>query len=117
MTELTISVEGVSVAQANADAQSLEKLINLAAPTVETSVVRTDANAQDFGATLVLVLGTPALIAFAKGIADWLKMRASGTTNLKLRNKDGKVILEVGSATSGDVRKLLEGALRDHLGG
>lgn len=117
MIELTLSIEAVSVAQANSDAQSLEKQINLAAPAVDTKIVRSDPNAQDFGATLVLVLGTPAVIALAKGIADWLKARATGTTSLKLRDKAGNVILEVDAATSGDVRALVEGTLKEHLGG
>jgi hypothetical protein len=117
MTEFSLSIEGVNVAQANSDVQSLEKQINLAAPAVDTKVVRSDPNAQDFGATLVLVLGTPAIIALAKGIADWLKARATGTTSLKLHDKDGNLILEVDAATSSDVRVLVEGALKEHLGG
>jgi hypothetical protein len=117
VTEFTISFEGTSVAQANADAQSLETQINRAAPEVETTVRRTDPNAQDFGASLVLVLGTPAMIALAKGIADWLRLRATATTKLKVCDKNGNVILTVDAATSGDVRALVEGTLKDHLNG
>lgn len=115
MTQLTIEIEGSSVAKATSDAQSLENQINLVAPLVSTKLVRSDPSAQDFGSSLVLVLGTPAVIALAKGIADWLKTRATGTTSLKLYDKTG-LVLEISSATSGDVRALVEGKLKELVG-
>jgi hypothetical protein len=40
---------------------------------VEPTVVRSDPTAQDFGSTLVLVLGTPAITYLARAIFEWAK--------------------------------------------
>ena len=45
---------------------------------VEPRVVRTDPTAQDFGTTLVLVLGAPAVIVLARAIRDWAQRTDRG---------------------------------------
>jgi hypothetical protein len=40
---------------------------------VEPHIVRTDPTAQDFGSTLVLALGTPAITYLARAIFEWAK--------------------------------------------
>ncbi len=40
---------------------------------VESTVTRSDPTAMDFGATLVLVLGTPAIIILARAVLEWAK--------------------------------------------
>ena len=50
--------------------------------------VRSNPEAQDFGATLVLVLGTTAATAIAEGIRTWLA-----------RNSGASIELEVGGTT------------------
>jgi len=47
--------------------------------------------AQDFGATLVLVLGTGAITALAKGLATWIARNSGARVVI---TKDGKVIAE-----------------------
>ncbi len=57
-------------------------------PEVQATIQREDAANQDFGSVLVLVLGTPAIIAVAKGIANFL-CRERATIVIE---EDGKVI-------------------------
>jgi hypothetical protein len=72
-----ISFENLTAAEANRAALSLESaLLDLGLPDVAIHLQKTSANTQDFGATLVLALGTGASVALAKGIADWLRRRA-----------------------------------------
>jgi hypothetical protein len=42
---------------------------------VSAEVVRTDPTAQDFGTTLILLLGTPVLLALANAVRDWAKRK------------------------------------------
>jgi hypothetical protein len=45
-------------------------------------------NTQDLGATLVLILGTPAIIQISKGIYNWLKLRPNA--KLVIEDQTGK---------------------------
>jgi hypothetical protein len=58
-------------------ADSLKEELAMTGEEVETYRKREDEDAQDFGATLVLVLGTAAATAIAKGIGAW--MQRTGT--------------------------------------
>ncbi|THU40765.1 hypothetical protein FAM09_01230 [Niastella caeni] len=92
-----------------ADANKLaEDLQSYLANTQQITLARIkdNDNAQDFGATLVLVLGTPAILAIAKGIQTWLSKRNNITITIK--NSQGEV---VASGISGkDIPKVFEGA-------
>jgi hypothetical protein len=57
---------------------------------VQVGIRKDDSTTQDFGTTLVLVLGTSAVTAIAKGIADYLR-RNRGRIVIEA---DGKVIAE-----------------------
>ena len=48
----------------------------------KTVIARTDKEALDFGATLIAVLGTPAIIILAKAIQSWVER--TGTTTIEL---------------------------------
>ena len=80
---------------------------------VEPSVERSDQEAQDFGATLVLVLGTPAITILAKTILEWVKLSNASTIALngvhidKVRSQDLAAVvaaLNRGSVASGNER-------------
>ena len=66
---------------------------------------RTDPQSQDFGATLVLVLGTTAVTAIAEGIRTWLARNSGasvdivvGTTTVHGRNLDSQGVQELAKA-------------------
>jgi hypothetical protein len=68
-----IRFEGISLAEANVKAARLREEILNSSDDVSVMLEKDDPLNQDFGATLVLVLGTPAAIAVARGIASYLQ--------------------------------------------
>jgi hypothetical protein len=101
---LTLSFEGADTAEANRFAAELAERLRDADAPIDVRETRTDASAQDFGATLVLVLGTPAVIALAKGVSAWLAMRPNASVTIK--GKDGTLIAR--GLTSADARAVIE---------
>ena len=101
---LTLSFDNADLGEANRFAAELGELLRDADAPIAVREARADPNAMDFGATLVIVLGTPAVIALAKGIADWLRMRPNARVTLK--DKDGSVVAS--GLTSADARAIIE---------
>src|SRR5260370_26045532 len=93
-----ISFKDVSGQIASRYAAELKKTLLDATPDIEVDQRRANARTQDFGSTLVLVLGTPAALAVATAIGDWLKMRYIASIDIE---KDGHVHAE--NITSKDV--------------
>jgi len=71
--EFEIRFEGLSLADAGKMANKLRDELARTLPEHAPEIRKDDPSNQDFGATLVLVLGTPAVLALANGIASWLK--------------------------------------------
>jgi hypothetical protein len=72
---------------------------------VKATPQRANPEAQDFGATLVLILGTAAVTAVAKGIAAWLKGHtgvtmeiATTTGHVIVKNVESKSAAEIAQA-------------------
>jgi len=105
---LTLSFEGADLADANRFAAELAERLRDAEEEIEVRETRADPNAQDFGATLVLLLGAPAVVALAKGVSAWLAMRPNAKVTLK--DKDGTIIAS--GLTSADARAVIERKLR-----
>lgn len=94
-----------SLAEANKLAEDLQLYLSNTQQ-ITLSRIKDDENAQDFGATLVLVLGTPAIVAIAKGIQTWLSKRNNVTITIK--TSKGEV---VASGISGkDIPEVFKGA-------
>lgn len=115
-TELTLSFEDVSLAEASEYAADLRQHLTTVAPGVQATARRADPNAQDMGATLALVLGAPAVVVLAKGLATWLRMRQESKAKVIIRDAAGNVLVEIVNVRSADVRALLEGKLGDAVG-
>ncbi len=65
---------------------------------------RSNRQAQDFGATLVLILGTAAVTAIAKGIQAWLKGHTGAT--MEIVTEQGQVLLRnVESKSAAEIAK------------
>jgi hypothetical protein len=102
--QVTLSFEGADLAEANRFAAELAERLRDADAPIDVRETRADPNAQDFGATLVLLLAAPAVVAFAKGVSAWLAMRPNAKVTLK--GKDGTVIAS--GLTSADARAVIE---------
>lgn len=99
----TIKFEGISAAEGNRYASELRNMLLDATPDAEVDQRRSDTRTQDFGATLVLILGTPAVIAITRAIGNWLQLRNSASLTIE---KDGRVIAK--NISSKDAAKLAE---------
>ena len=88
--------EDVSNADQATAAESLRNALLDASPDVKVDVHKADATTMDFGATLVLVLGTPAILAVAKGISSFLARERPGELVIK---RSGVVVFKGTLAT------------------
>lgn len=73
MNTYTIEFVDVTDAEANRYAAELKDMLTNASPDLNAEVHRKSTNTMDFGGTVVLILGTPAVIVAANAIRDWLK--------------------------------------------
>lgn len=89
--EILISFPEVSPAQANRYAAELQDMLKQASSDVSVERIRSDPEAMDFGATLAVILGTPAAIALATAVKRWL---ARHGTKLIVKTKNGEVLAE-----------------------
>jgi hypothetical protein len=114
MSEQTYIIEfcDASKADANIYADQLRDALLDAAPDVRVEPRRADRGAQDFGATLVLALGAPAVIVIAKALGDWLKLHHSVSVDIK--TPDGSYVAK--NITAKDARQLAK-LLRSKRGG
>ena len=91
-----IRFEGIDLSQANSYAVELrDTLLDTVisgSSDVDISIRKDDPSTMDFGGTLLLILGTPAAIAIAKGLGDWLKRRDSAS--ISIETSDGKLVVK-----------------------
>ena len=78
-----------SVADANRYAEDLRRELLDSDASIRVERRRDDPAAQDFGATLVLVLGTPAVVAAAQAITRWLTRNNAVSLDVEL--PDGRI--------------------------
>jgi len=111
--DLQIGFPGLSSSEAGADAAMLEEIINdtlrdQGDPPVAQQQ-RTDPNAADLGTIVGIVLGAPATIILARGIARAIVAYFSRTARaeISIRKPDGTVVT-VSALESRDVDKVAE---------
>jgi hypothetical protein len=104
---ISISFGGVSPDAANSLAESLasdvRREVKEDGRSVSAEIKRTDPSAMDFGTTLAVVLGTPAVIILARAIRDWAKR----TGNKSQISINGNVIQNVASEDVADIVKAM----------
>lgn len=109
--QFIIKFQDLSLAEANILAESLRDTILDSHPGVSVERRRDDQSSQDFGATLVLLLGAPAVIAVAKGIEQWLKRHQSARLRFELPN--GTILAE--NLTGNQVIELVKLLQKDYV--
>lgn len=106
-----VRFDGLSVAAANQAAIELQSAIERAGGGVETQIVKERADTQDFGATLVLILGTQSAITVARAIYSYIAKRGD---RVVIETPEGKVVATGNGATNIDV-SATTAALRAHV--
>jgi hypothetical protein len=106
MSEQTylLSFEGVSEAEANRYAEELREVLLDTTTEIEVQRQRENPLAQDLGATLVLIMGTSALVAAVNAISSWLQKRRSASLTIVTAEK--KIVAE--NLTNKDAVHLLQ---------
>jgi hypothetical protein len=89
MADVLVSFPAADRASANQLARDLAATLQYETPSLEIEQVRDDPEAQDFGATLAIILGTAAAGKVAKGFADWVNRHHDATVVVTRRNPDG----------------------------
>ena len=101
-----ITFDDASPADANRYAEELREVLLDASPDVSVERKRESPSMQDFGTSLILVLGTPAAVAIARAIANWLALRR-GTISIEAEN--GEITKITGTNLTSEAQlKILE---------
>ncbi len=106
-----VRFEGLSVAEANQAATELRTQIERAGAGVQMDVIKERDDTQDFGATLLLILGTKAAITVANAIYSYIAKRGD---RVVIETADGKVVATGSGAANIDVSKTVA-AIRSQL--
>jgi predicted kinase len=106
MSEQTylLSFEGVSEAEANRYAEELREVLLDATNDLDVQRQRENPLAQDLGASLALIMGTPAFVAAIQAIGNWLQKRRSASLTIVTAEK--KIVAE--NLTNKDAAQLLQ---------
>ena len=99
-----LSFEGVSAAEANRYAEELREALSDATAEITVQRQRENPLAQDLGASLALIMGTPALVAAVNAIGNWLQKRHSASLTIVTAEK--KMVAE--NLTHKDAAQLLQ---------
>ena len=103
---IEVRFEGLSTAAANTAAEELRRHLDQATSGTASFKIKNDrTDTQDFGATLVIVLGTPAVLAIAKGIHDFIAKRGNRVT---IMTPNGKIVATGDASHNIDVAKTVE---------
>ena len=84
-TEFIVRFDGISEAEANKFARDLQSELRSAG--ITASRERTESASQDFGATLVLVLGTPVVVEVARALHAWAVRKNAASLVIEDRNR------------------------------
>ncbi|GAB1724162.1 MAG: hypothetical protein NTNFB01_30580 [Nitrospira sp.] len=99
-----IRFEDVTVAEGGQRAEELRnELLDIGAVSNnDVEIAKDDPRTQDFGATLVMLLGAPAAVVLARGIRNYLERRGGSITV----ESDGKVVAK--GVHGSDVARIVE---------
>ena len=101
-----ITFDTASDADANRYTEELRQVLLDASPDIQVRRRRDDPHTQDFGATLVLVLGAPATMAIVTAIGNWLTLRNRASITIKKTDEE-IVVQNITSKKAGELAQLL----------
>jgi len=98
-------------------ANNLVHNLLISCPNIKVKQARLESSAQDFGSSLIIALSAPAIVALAKGLANWLSIQSSEEITIKVKNNDHEMEIiakNIGSRHSvEDILKILEKGFKD----
>jgi hypothetical protein len=98
-----IHFEGMTLAEANQAASEFRATVERAmGPEIRTEIVKERDDTQDFGATVILVLGTPAVLTLARTIHSYVIKRGD---RIVITTANGTVVATGTAAANIDVAK------------
>ncbi|MFF0488350.1 hypothetical protein ACFYTQ_04935 [Nocardia sp. NPDC004068] len=89
---ITFSFADTDASEADALAGDLTESLREQLPEVSVTRTRTDKQNQDFGATVVAIVGAPFMAKLAGGIAKWLARRSDAKLHMRRVDMDGKEV-------------------------
>lgn len=103
-----VTFEGVSHSDAQRYAEELRDVLLNTTPDISVQRKRESSLTQDFGATLILIFGAPAVVAVVKAVGDWLIRRNSAS--LTWKTADGELVIQgISSKNAADLAQFLLG--------
>jgi len=94
MEQVSIGFPNASSADASRLADDLTVFVRRYVPGATAEATQESPDAMDLGATVAIILGTPAVLALARGIADWI--RRQGDPDIIIKSKKGEIIVKGG---------------------
>jgi hypothetical protein len=85
-----IRFDGISMSEANVMAESLRDELLNADPEIRAETRRDSTDTMDFGGTLILILGTPAVTMAARAILKWAAR--NNAASIRLERPDGSLV-------------------------
>lgn len=110
--EFVIKFSELCFSQAGQKAMILLETLRSVSPDIQVRIVKNDSETMDLGSTLVLLFGTPAIIALAKGIAGFLARERPGT--LLIKTKDEEVVFSGASSDAATIAAAFTRAINQH---
>jgi hypothetical protein len=105
-----VTFEGVSPSDAQRYAEELQDALLEATPDITVQRRRENPLTQDFGATLILILGAPAVVAAVKAVGDWLMRHTGDGASLTLKTVDGELVVQgISSKNAAELAQFLVG--------
>jgi hypothetical protein len=100
--EINITIDNASPAEAAQLILDLQAYL-LSVEDVSSVITKENDDTQDFGATLVILLGSTSITALISGLSNWLVKKQERKLTIK---SDGEIIGE--NLSSGDIERILE---------
>lgn len=91
MAEFLLSFVDIDLAARNQLAADLAIELTEDLPEAQVQQVQADEGNQDFGATLLIILSSPAIIALTKGVVSWLARHHNSKLKIQRKFPDGRV--------------------------
>jgi hypothetical protein len=110
---VTMTFPSADPAEANELAEALSSALATDVPGTPVERVKADQGTQDFGATIIVIVGSAAATQLAKGVAAWLKARGDARLKLSKTGIDGS---EQSVEVDGQVSARAERAIKEFLG-